>query len=373
MVTFLGTKVMGTAFETTDRYSGLEVQGCGSAGTICSAHDSIANSKVAIKKISRPFGSTALAKRTCREVHLLRNLRHDNLINMTDIFISPSEDLYIVTDCMMTDLHHLLRASSKPLECQFIQFFTYQMLRGLKYIHSAGVIHRDLKPSNILINDNCDLKICDFGLAREQDAQMTGYVATRYYRAPEIMLTWQNYNYAVDMWSVGCILAEMIIGKVLFPGRNHVHHFILITELLEKPSEEVMKRVYSKSTLEFVDSLPKKESFGLTSILGDADPQAIDLVEKMLNVDPHGRITTADAIKHPYVVTYQDSDDEPVCVSQLDWSFLDPKLSADEWKSTMYFEVLNYHRGACDWQNDDFPPNGDLEDLLRTEEMSGTY
>ena len=119
--------------------------------------------------------------------------------------------------------------------------------RGLKYIHSAGVIHRDLKPSNILIDDNCDLKICDFGLAREQDAQMTGYVATRYYRAPEIMLTWQNYNYAVDMWSVGCILAEMILGKVLFPGRNHVHQFILITELLGKPSEEVMKRVYSKS------------------------------------------------------------------------------------------------------------------------------
>jgi p38 MAP kinase len=128
MVTFLGAKVMGTAFETTDRYSGLEVQGCGSAGTICSAHDSIANSKVAIKKIPRPFDSTALAKRTCREVHLLRNLRHDNLINMTDIFISPSQDLYIVTDCMMTDLHRLLRASSKPLECQFIQFFTYQML-----------------------------------------------------------------------------------------------------------------------------------------------------------------------------------------------------------------------------------------------------
>jgi p38 MAP kinase len=119
--------------------------------------------------------------------------------------------------------------------------------RGLKYIHSAGVIHRDLKPSNILIDENCDLKICDFGLAREQDAQMTGYVTTRYYRAPEIMLTWQNYTYAVDTWSVGCILAEMILGKVLFPGRNHVHQFILITELLGKPSEEVMKRVYSKS------------------------------------------------------------------------------------------------------------------------------
>lgn len=117
----------------------------------------------------------------------------------------------------------------------------------MKYIHSAGIIHRDLKPGNILINDNCDLKICDFGLAREQDAQMTGYVATRYYRAPEIMLTWQKYTYAVDMWSIGCILAEMILSKPLFPGKDHVHQFTLIAEILGKPSEEVMKKVFNET------------------------------------------------------------------------------------------------------------------------------
>jgi p38 MAP kinase len=117
----------------------------------------------------------------------------------------------------------------------------------LKYLHSAGVIHRDLKPGNILINDNCDLKICDFGLAREQDHQMTGYVTTRYYRAPEIMLTWQKYSYAVDIWSVGCILAEMLLGKTLFAGKDHVHQFTLITEILGKPPKEVMEKVYSKS------------------------------------------------------------------------------------------------------------------------------
>lgn len=130
----------------------------------------------------------------------------------------------------------------------YSQYFLYQMLRGLKYVHSAGVIHRDLKPSNILVNENCDLKLCDFGLARLQDSQMTGYVSTRYYRAPEIMLTWQKYDQAVDMWfvstpcwrsavsqeriglifldvctrvrSVGCILSEMLEGKPLFPGKD---------------------------------------------------------------------------------------------------------------------------------------------------------
>lgn len=110
---------------------------------------------------------------------------------------------YFVTELLGTDLHRLL--TSRPLEKQFIQYFLYQILRGLKYVHSAGVVHRDLKPSNILVNENCDLKICDFGLARIQDPQMTGYVSTRYYRAPEIMLTWQKYDVA---------------GEFLFSRRN---------------------------------------------------------------------------------------------------------------------------------------------------------
>lgn len=135
---------------------------------------------------------------------------------------------------------HLLH--SKPLLIAAVQ-------RALKYIHSAGIIHRDLKPSNILLNENCDLKLCDFGLAREQDHQMTGYVTTRYYRAPEIMLTWQKYNYAVDVWGVGCILAEMLLGRVLLPGKDHVHQFKLITELLGKPSKELMDKVYSDTVL----------------------------------------------------------------------------------------------------------------------------
>lgn len=117
--------------------------------------------------------------------------------------------------------------------------------RGLKYIHSAGVIHRDLKPSNILINENCDLKICDFGLARVQEGQMTGYVSTRYYRAPEIMLTWQKYSEKVDIWSAGCIFAEMILGRPLFPGKNHIDQFCVITQLLGSPPDNVIANVKS--------------------------------------------------------------------------------------------------------------------------------
>lgn len=108
-------------------------------------------------------------------------------------------------------------------------------------------MHRDLKPSNILINENCDLKICDFGLARIQDPQMTGYVSTRYYRAPEIMLTWQKYDVEVDIWSAGCIFAEMLDGKPLFPGKDHVNQFSIITELLGTPPDDVIETICSEN------------------------------------------------------------------------------------------------------------------------------
>jgi p38 MAP kinase len=157
----------------------------------------------------------------------------------------------------------------------------------LKYVHSAGVVHRDLKPSNILINENCDLKICDFGLARIQDPQMTGYVSTRYYRAPEIMLTWQKYDVEVDIWSAGCIFAEMLEGKPLFPGKDHVNQFSIITELLGTPPDDVIQTICSENvseysserrktanktqTLRFVKSLPKRERQPLANKFKNAD------------------------------------------------------------------------------------------------------
>ncbi|KAJ1928207.1 MAPK protein hog1, partial [Linderina macrospora] len=231
---------------------------------------------------------------------------------------------------------------SRPLEQQFIQYFLYQILRGLKYVHSAGVIHRDLKPSNIVINENCDLKICDFGLARVQDPQMTGYVSTRYYRAPEIMLTWQNYDVAVDIWSTGCIFAEMFEGTPLFPGNDHVHQFSIITELLGTPPDDVIQTIGSENTLRFVQSLPHREPVPFSERFRSIDPQALDLLEKMLVFDPRRRITAAEALAHPYLATYHDEADEPVAESRFDWSFNDADLPVEEWKVMMYNEILDF-------------------------------
>lgn len=146
---------MGAAFETTERYTQLELVGMGISGLVCSARDRIANQTVALKKLCDPFKTENIAKHMFREVRLLKQLRHENIIHLNDIFISPSEDIYLATELMATDLHTLLKA--KKLDDRFTQYFLYQMMRGLKYVHSAGVVHR--KPSNILINQNCDLRL----------------------------------------------------------------------------------------------------------------------------------------------------------------------------------------------------------------------
>ena len=347
---FVRTNIFGTVFETTSRYSDLNPIGMGAFGLVCSAKDKLTNQNVAIKKVMKPFSTPVLAKRTYRELKLLNHLRHENLISLEDIFLSPLEDIYFVTDLQGTDLHRLL--TSRPLEKQFVQYFLYQILRGLKYVHSAGVIHRDLKPSNILVNENCDLKICDFGLARVQDPQMTGYVSTRYYRAPEIMLTWQKYDTEVDIWSVGCIFAEMIEGKPLFPGKDHVHQFSIITELLGSPPAGVIDTICSENTLKFVQSLPHRDPIPLTERFKDVEPDAVDLLSKMLVFDPRKRITAAEALTHPYLAPYHDPTDEPAAEEKFDWSFNNADLPVENWKIMMYSEILDFHEiegaGALD-------------------------
>ncbi|KAJ2808692.1 MAPK protein hog1 [Coemansia furcata] len=321
MADFIRQNVFGTVFEVTTRYTDLQPVGMGAFGLVCSARDQLKTQAVAIKKIMRPFSASVLAKRTYRELKLLKHLRHENIISMSDVFISPLEDIYFVTELLV---------------------FLYQILRGLKYVHSAGVIHRDLKPSNIVINENCDLKICDFGLARVQDPQMTGYVSTRHYRAPEIMLTWQKYDVAVDIWSAGCILAEMFEGTPLFPGKDHVHQFSIITELLGTPPDDVIQTIGSENTLRFVQSLPRRKPVSFKARFPRIEPLAIDLLEKMLVFDPRKRITATEALAHPYLETYHDEADEPEAASKFDWSFNDADLPVEEWKVMMYNEVLDF-------------------------------
>lgn len=212
-------------------------------------------------------------------------------------------------------MHRVIR--TQTLSDDHCQYFIYQTLRALKAMHSANVLHRDLKPSNLLLNANCDLKVCDFGLARSAAASddnqgfMTEYVATRWYRAPEIMLTFKEYTKAIDMWSVGCILAEMLSGKPLFPGKDYHHQLTLILDVLGTPTMEDYYAVKSARAREYIRSLPFKKRASFAAMLPNTNPFAIDLLEKMLTFNPTKRITVEAALQHPYLEPYHDPEDEP--------------------------------------------------------------
>jgi tRNA A-37 threonylcarbamoyl transferase component Bud32 len=223
-------------FTVDTRYEMIRVIGSGAYGVVISAKDEKTQENVAIKMVPKAFSDEIDAKRILREIKLLNHFHHDNIVRMVDMmppnvkYLEDFTDVYLVVDLMETDLHRIIYSKQK-LSMDHAQYFIYQLLRGLKYIHSCRVLHRDLKPSNLLVNSNCDLKICDFGLARgirspESAGQgtmlLTEYVVTRWYRAPEIMLACHEYSYPVDVWSVGCIFAELILRKPYFPGDDYI-------------------------------------------------------------------------------------------------------------------------------------------------------
>ncbi|KAI0982139.1 hypothetical protein GJ496_007198 [Pomphorhynchus laevis] len=307
------------SFELGQRYIVLRFIGEGAYGVVISALDREKNTQVAIKAMS-PFANQIHCQRTLREIRILTRLKHENIIDLRDVIVplkNEIHDIYMVQTLMETDLYKLLKTQS--LSKDHACYFVYQILRGLKYIHSSNVIHRDLKPNNLLLNKNCELKICDFGLSRiavpykDHRGLMTEYVATRWYRAPEIMLQSKGYDKPIDLWSVGCILAEMMNGKQLFPGRHYLEQISLILGLLGTPSERDLAWIKNEKARNYLLSLPKKEKTSLLCKFSGAEPIAVDLLEKLLTFNPSERITVEEALRHPYLSHYHDSDDEPIC------------------------------------------------------------
>jgi len=347
--------VHGSKFECAKRYSIIEPVGQGAYGIVCSASDEESGEQIAIKKIENAFEHIAFTKRTLRELRILRHLRHENLLDIRSMFLpgrrDSFDDVYVVSELMETDLATILK-SPQPLTEEHCQFFLYQILRGMKYVHSGEVIHRDLKPRNMLVNANCDLKICDFGLARVsfperefQTCPMTEYVCTRWYRAPEVLCCWSEYTSAVDVWSIGCIFAEMLVRRALFPGQNTQHQLRLIVECLGAPATEELQQIPNQKCRRYIESLPTEEAAKFNTYFGDVSAEAKELLRKTICFGAQQRVSVQEALRQEYLSALFCPDDEPTRapLDTTDFEFERRKINFKALREELFIEAMCYY------------------------------
>lgn len=362
---------------------------------------------VAIKKITEIFKYELLGKRTLREIKILRMLSHPNIVRFHQL-LPPAElynfnDLSFVCEIADTNLERII-SSNQNLTNEHIQYFLYQLLAGTAYMHSAGVIHRDIKPANILVNGDCSLKICDFGLSRlfrrhlpsalssssscsssSQPVQLpdappplyrltTPHVVTRWYRAPEVVLLSKKYSSAIDIWSIGCIFAELLLmqkpapkdPQALFPGsrcyplspissgypKDRGDQLLEIFNVIGTPTKEEIQKIDHDKARKTVESLPEQKPIAFKQLFPDAEDSALDLLEKLLRFDPESRWTAVQALEHPYLKTYRDDCNTPIKFdretylknhSPSEWDFEDQELSPNKIRKQLINEILYDH------------------------------
>uniref|UniRef100_H2Z495 Mitogen-activated protein kinase n=1 Tax=Ciona savignyi TaxID=51511 RepID=H2Z495_CIOSA len=291
--------------------------GYGAFGVVWAVKDPRDGKQVALKKMPNVFHNIMSAKRVLRELKMLCYFNHENVLSAVDVLPpvdSPYEEMYVITQLMHTDLHKII-VSQQALTTDHIRLFLYQILRGVKYLHGARILHRDIKPGNLLINSDCRLKICDFGLARleepDESKYMTQEVVTQYYRAPELLLGARHYGNAVDIWSIGCIFAELLSRRILFQANSPVTQIDMIYNLLVDsnvaPSQQFSHR--SNSTLDMearaqlyqsVSRLPAAPST-FYHLAPNMTHEAAHLISRLLVWDPSKRVSCTEALRHIYL------------------------------------------------------------------------
>ncbi|XP_057397303.1 mitogen-activated protein kinase 9 isoform X2 [Balaenoptera acutorostrata] len=375
---FYSVQVADSTFTVLKRYQQLKPIGSGAQGIVCAAFDTVLGINVAVKKLSRPFQNQTHAKRAYRELVLLKCVNHKNykqerkileshhpqvtiinilIISLLNVFtpqktLEEFQDVYLVMELMDANLCQVIHME---LDHERMSYLLYQMLCGIKHLHSAGIIHRDLKPSNIVVKSDCTLKILDFGLARTActNFMMTPYVVTRYYRAPEVILG-MGYKENVDIWSVGCIMAEMVLHKVLFPGRDYIDQWNKVIEQLGTPSADFMKKL-QPTVRNYVENRPKYPGIKFEELFPDwifpseserdkmKTSQARDLLSKMLVIDPDKRISVDEALRHPYITVWYDPAEAEAPPPQIYDAQLEEREHAiEEWKELIYKEVMDW-------------------------------
>lgn len=325
--------------------------GSGAFATAAAFKSKATGKQVAVKKIENAFNDLVDGKRHLREVQLLRQLKHENIVSILDMFLPDHrdfDDIYIVQELMDTDLHKVIQ-SKQNLEEEHHRYFVYQILLAINYIHSANLVHRDLKPANVLVNKNCDVKICDFGLARAGcEPGVTDYVVTRWWRAPEVVLLPSAYNEKVDIWSIGCILAELIARKPIFLGTDHLDQLKKIFCIIGTPSENDLLWLPPAPcpSRSFISRMPVWERKPWSTVLPEVSQLAIEALNAMLHVDRDQRVSAKDAMMLEYfkpLFMEGDIKQGDVCIT-CDVDKMEPLKPTKHWlQNSMYAEICYLH------------------------------
>ncbi|XP_017276608.1 mitogen-activated protein kinase 15 isoform X2 [Kryptolebias marmoratus] len=325
--------------------------GKGAYGIVWKAVDRQTAEVVAVKKIFDAFRNRTDAQRTFREIMFLQEFGdHANIVKLLNVIQAQNDkDIYLVFEYMDTDLHAVIKKGSllKDIHKRYVM---YQLFKAIKYLHSGNVIHRDQKPSNVLLDSDCVVKLCDFGLARslnqiQEDSgnpALTEYVATRWYRAPEILLGSSRYTKGVDMWSLGCILGEMLLGKALFPGTSTINQVEKIMSAIPHPSPEDILAIKSEYGASVIQRMLLKPQVPLEDLLQPSvPPDALDLLKGLLVFNPDKRLTAEQALQHPYVARFHNPAKEPA----LNYDVVlpvddDVQLSVVQYRNKVYEMIL---------------------------------
>ncbi|KAI5094975.1 mitogen-activated protein kinase 4 isoform X1, partial [Silurus meridionalis] len=368
-------------FDLGSNFHDLRPLGTGASGLVLSAVDRRSGQRVAVKKLA--LRDAMSIKHALREVKITCRLQHENIVRVFEALgpcgqplphnLTQVTEIYIVQELMETDLAQILEQDPLPVAHATLLF--YQLLRGLKFIHSANVLHRDLKPANIFINtEQMLLKIGDFGLARIVDPHYShkGYLSegmvTKWYRSPRLLLFPNNYTKAIDMWAAGCILAEMLTGRMLFAGAHELEQMQLILDTVPVIREEDRKELLRVMPSYVNHNWKVRRS--LQELLPEVEEEAIDFLEQILTFNPVDRLTAEAALSHSFLRQYSCPQDEPVSLQpfRIEDELEDSLVSEHGHWDRLTKNLFSLSSDLCWKQQDECGSTQSMSEMGETEE-----
>ena len=306
------------------KYEVLGVVGEGAYGIVYKCRNKETDKFVAIKKF-KEIEDKLVQKTMKRELKMLQMLKHDNVVDFQEAFIYK-ENLFLVFEYVEKNLLEVLEKYPEGLNPKLIRSFVFQMCKAVHYLHMKNIIHRDVKPENLLVDENMNLKLCDFGFARKISLNqennnvdaMTDYVATRWYRSPELLLSNGIYGPEVDYWAIGCIMGELADGNPMFPGENEVDQLDCIIKVLGNLPSDLENMFYSNEIYNGKDLLQVSRPESLERrYFGKLGPTAIDFMKGLLQLDPNKRLNDENVFKHKYFNCFMNEPENKYILDYL--------------------------------------------------------